>query len=298
MKTVVVGGNGWVSRTAISHYLEIESRRSDQVIVYGSKARLSKPISNVCYPIEIWSPKKESFQVETFVPAAFLTLDKFAGITPQQYHYQNTQLIEKACEYIKLNSPNKCILFSSGITLIPENQVRHSDSKVMYRNLKLEEESRIRDVCRKSGTSLVVCRLFNASGRFVTNHEQFALANFLYQGLTQGKVEVRNPSLVWRRYADLSQVFEICDLLVNEHEYISFESGGVLVELHELAHRVSEFLGVPFLGDSVNQDSVECYFSKSSFFEELAVKEGVNLLNLEGQIGETKKGIEEIIYNS
>ena len=295
MKSVIVGGSGWVAKTATAHFFKKDFKRIDDVIIYGSKERLSDHFGEFQYPIKKWQVKRESFEVETFVPAAFLTLTQNSKYDEHFFNSYNLELIEKACQYIEQNSPKKCILFSSGITTLPEEMFSESLQKLSYRKLKILEEIKVKDICDKVGSRLIVCRLFSASGKFIKDPDHYALSNFILQGLTHRRIVVSSQYAVWRRYADLGQIFELSANLADTHDFFVFESGGVLMELHDLSARVASLLGLEVPEQHLDQNHHDSYFSKSSLFEELAQSMDLKLLSIDDQISETRKGVEDFI---
>ena len=298
MAVVVIGGEGWVSRTAVAYYFERAEKTLTDICVYGSFSRFSRPISGVTHPIKIWIPQEESFRVETFIPAAFLTIDKFLKYGETEYRKRNLDLISNAYKYIEMNKPEKCILFSSGIVSLPPNQIEPKSPKAAYRDLKIEEEERLIEACENSNTNLIICRLFNSSGRYISNPRSYALSNFIYQGILTGKITVDSPHQTWRRYSDLGQIIEVCDRLLIEKSYKSFESGGIVVELHKLAQHIASFLNIQFHEKSVNNEIVDSYLSKSGEFESMAEILGVKLFGIEDQIRNTQLGVEEYILRN
>lgn len=295
---VVVGGDGWVSRTAIAHYVEKRVEGIEDICVYGSTTRISKPIFGSAHIIEAWIPKSENFRVETFIPAAFLTLDRYSVLGETNFRNRNLDLISRACKYIELNAPEKCILFSSGVVSLPDNQFIPRTPKAIYRELKKEEENRVIEACLRSQTKLIICRMFNVSGRYVTSPNSYALSNFLYQGIMHGRIIVESEGAVWRRYSDLGQIIEVCNRLSINQEYLCFESGGVVVELHDLARQIANALEIRHPEPSQIGNSIDSYFSKTNTFETLADSMEIKLYGLRDQIIETWEGVEEHIQNS
>lgn len=145
-----------------------------------------------------------------------------------KFRNRNLDLISRACKYIELNAPEKCILFSSGVVSLPSDQFDRKSPKAVYRDLKREEESRVIEACRNAKTKLIICRLFNASGRYINKPNAYALSNFLYQGIFSGKISIESPQRIWRRYSDLGQIIEVSDRLAIEQEYVCFDSGGIV----------------------------------------------------------------------
>jgi nucleoside-diphosphate-sugar epimerase len=294
MKHVVVGGDGWVARTAIAHLLKNAKIQPENIEVYGSFERDAVPIDERVFRIKEWNPKAEIAPVSLFVPTAFQTIEAFSKYSESDFIAVNRDLIDKAKRYIKLNSPKRCILFSSGIVSMPLISSSEANAHSVYQALKLEEEQELRLQCEMSGTKLLICRLFNASGRYIKKVENYAIANFIYQAITEGRIHLHNPGRVWRRYADLGQIFEVCLNMSSEESFKLIESGGEKVELHDLAQRVAWNLNVQFQSNLKDGFEEHHYYSVANEFEAVALSQGIKLMDLNEQITQTRIGVESI----
>jgi len=103
--------------------------------------------------------------------------------------------------------------FSSGVVSLPAKQFSRKSPKALYRDLGEEEESRVIEACAKMQTKLIIYRLFNASGRFVSSPSAYALSSFLYQGILSRRIVIDSTRPTWRRYVDLGRFIEVCDRL-------------------------------------------------------------------------------------
>lgn len=294
MKHVVVGGDGWVARTAIAHLIKNAEIPPENIEVYGSFERDSMPIDKRILRIKEWNPKVETVPVWLFVPTAFQTLEAFSKYGESDFIAVNRDLIDKAKRYIKLNSPKHCILFSSGIVSMPLISSSEANAHSVYQALKLEEEQELRSQCEMSGTKLLICRLFNASGRYIKSVENYAIANFIYQAITKGRIQLHNPGRVWRRYADLGQTFEVCLNMSSQESFKLIESGGEKVELHDLAQRVALNMNVEFFSNLKDGFEEHHYYSATNEFEAVAFSQGIKLMDLSEQIAQTRIGVESL----
>lgn len=291
MKYVVVGGSGWVAQTTIAKLLDTQFCLPENLVVYGSHARYGSTIDGHNFRIHDWKPKKEEFSINTLVPTAFITLDKYLKYGEEKFLSLNKELIEHVRRYIALNAPQCCILFSSGIVSLPKIDEKISKPHSIYQALKREEEESIKAQCAQTGTKLVICRLFNASGRYIQNVKHYAISNLILQALKYGKITLDSKAPVWRRYVDLGQVIELCIMVSNKKEMYVFETGGVRIELRDLAKTVALHLDATFNDKYEIERGEDSYHSQSHEFEEMAFRLGVKLLNIQEQISETAVGV-------
>lgn len=108
--------------------------------------------------------------------------------------------------FILQNSPRRCLLFSSGIVNKSLETTERSKAYKVYAQLKSEEENVIEDVCQSTGTSLTICRLFSASGRFMSEPKKYALGNLIWQAINLKRVKVTSPNLTFRKYVDMEEI--------------------------------------------------------------------------------------------
>ena len=98
---------------------------------------------------------------------------------------------------------------------------------------------------------------------------------------------------VKRRYCDVDQLIDLLLALSSENKSVCFDSGGPLVELHELARIVKETLNSNsrIVSKQFDKDSTpDNYFSDSKYFEmliEQSLKQ--DPLSIEAQIIKTAK---------
>ena len=295
MKDVVVGGSGWVSSVAIELLLKKFGTNLNSLYVYGSRARIQKIDEKSIVEIKEWNVNEIETEVRFFIPAAFLTVDKFDVYGELEYRKLNEQLIQKAADFVAQNSPKFCVLVSSGITNSNLNLLNRSLGYRVYRELKLQEEYLLKHQCKISGTNLLVCRLFSASGNRVNDYQKYAISNFAFQGLGNRRIIVESSFPIFRKYVDMSQLLEICLYAVQDNLFLEFDSTGCLVELHDLASIVARKLSIAQENYQVIDSNVDNYFSNRNDMENLALKYGISLFSIEKQVEETIEAVRHLI---
>jgi len=291
---VLVGSNGWAAKSAIHLLFEkgyVSNR--DNLVVYSRTQRVFEISGVGSRTAREWIPRKEREKVENFFPFAFLTADKFSEMSEVEYREQNTKLINKAADYISLNKPSNCVLFSSGIVGPESLNLNRDRGYKVYRELKLLEEECIRKACHDAGTNLVVCRLFSASGRYLRDFRKYALGNLIWQAKFINKIVLTSTNAVWRRYIDMSQIIEICMLETRNCDFRVVESGGELIEIESLASKIAKIYNCKVINRNELHGEEDSYFSRLQDIEDLAARFGIGLFSIDEQINETIKGLEK-----
>lgn len=290
MKTVIVGSSGWVSRAAESLLVSSPNVPASDVLFYGSHDRVvSFGLRN--YNVQRWSVTTLEEPVATFLPFAFHTVDRYQIMGPDRYKSENEELIRKSVAFIQHNQPQKCVVISSGIVYSDLRLSPRNDAYSAYAALKKREEEAIALACEEVGTSLVICRLFSASGRHMPEPQKYAIGNMIIQAIHQGRISVDSSFAVFRRYVDMAQVLEICFKWEHCTQPLIFDSAGHLVELHDLAIRISEIFGIKRGVYEVDVNNEDNYYSRSNRMESLASSLGIELFDLDEQIRNTALSI-------
>jgi hypothetical protein len=295
MKDVVVGASGWISRVAVDLLTEKFGTGEDSISVYASYARTETQDNGQVLNVKLWDQIRENDKVRYFLPFAFLTVDKFDIYGEKKYRDLNYELIEKADEFIGLNKPEYCILMSSGIIHSNLSILNRPAQYQAYRELKLLEENILKERCFSTGTRLVICRLFSASGGRIRDFRKYAIANFAYQGMKFGRIQVSSPFPTYRKYVDMGQLLEICLHTVREVDLLEFDSSGSLIELHELASRIAHELNLNQGEFRVLEGETDRYYSASIDMENLAEKYEIPLFPIDKQIRETIVGVKKLM---
>ena len=145
----------------------------------------------------------------------------------------------------------------------------------LYSELKLMQEEKIGAVCADIGINLIVTRIFNLSGNGMNKVSTFAISELISRAFQNQTLQIRSNYLVYRRFCDISQLL---NLLLKLHEINftgTFDSGGIKIELRDLARTIVKQLRSNSELDfaNINKDSPpDEYFSKSNLYEELLVK--------------------------
>jgi nucleoside-diphosphate-sugar epimerase len=296
MTVVIVGAGGWLSRAAefvLTRKLEIPS---SQIRYYGSYSR-NVSINGNHYSVAKWTINVENEKANLFLPFAFQTVDKYAALGKSKYVKINRDLTAMSVDYIRKNKPSQCLLISSGIVSQDSEILDRDEGYHTYANLKLEEELALKQACLKSGSKLLICRLFSCSGRHMTEPLKYAFGNFISQAIEQKEIRVSSEFPVYRKYVDAAQLLEICLKSSPDYDSMMFESSGELIELHDLASKVGAIFRVPVSNKISISHKSDYYYSGSNIMNELASKYGIRLLDIGEQINETILGIKENYWN-
>ena len=162
-------------------------------------------------------------------------------MSEEKYKEINMNIIKNSINFIKSNKPKVVVLASSG-AVYGSNLGANSTKNDLYGQLKLIQEIEIGNACQEAGSKLITIRIFNLSGSGIRKIDTFALAEFVFKSLKSEDIFIQSNYSVTRRYCDISQLLKLVLCLILENRDIIFDTGGIKVEIRELARMTIEKL--------------------------------------------------------
>ena len=285
-QVVIYGANGWMGRSALDFITTLAPKEArKKVLLIGSKN--SKIDSNkitfeVLNQTEGYSVIREN---AIFFNAAFLRREYLQKISPYEYLERNEKIADFARNSLKEKELFSFINLSSGAArdLDQNHQSRAIDE---YSKLKNSLEIEYQQYCEETNTTYVNCRIFSLSGRYLNEFENLALSSFIKQAVLHKRIEVRSP-LTKRTYID---AINLSGILLNTSALgkdLSFDSGGTLITMHELAQIVAETSGTDNCEIFDGAEDPIDYFGDYEKFNSLASDLGHELIDIREQVLET-----------
>jgi hypothetical protein len=195
----------------------------------------------------------------------------------------NSNLIRFARRVQRVPSVRKFIAVSSGAAQRFVKSPSSNQSLDPYGALKLEYEKVMLD-SGDSPSNTVMLRPWNMSGPYCTDRS-YALSDFIQQAKS-GLIEILSEKLVFRRYTAAEDLIFLG--IASEPCFEPLDSGGEIVELEELAHRVFKSLGLPgSVRVKSNRLGEDKYYAENNDFEKKAISIKFRPLTLDEQIIES-----------
>jgi nucleoside-diphosphate-sugar epimerase len=265
---LILGASGWFGRTALA----LAPRDADVLPISGSSSSFAT-----------WSePMVREFAPTHVLGCAFLTKEKAAQMSADEYWSTNRTLIERFSFASRQDSCHSAISLSSGSVV--------SDPDHPYSQLKVLEEEVSRGLVSEDRGSVTI-RVFSVSGPYVQRIHDYAFSDLLAQGLAgNSPIRVRTQSAVWRRYVDVGDVLTVALGLAKPGQFRRIDSGGPLVELHDLARLMGDELGTDVDNPFPNSGPASVYASDNYSWEEACRELGFTPADLVTQIRRTTQG--------
>lgn len=208
---------------------------------------------------------------ELYFDFAFIPKSRINDLGNSNYIKKNREIIKNSADLITKLNPKSVILSSSG-AVYSSTKEKVLDNQGVYSRLKKEQEEVLSNACFKSGSKLIIARIFNLSGSGISSRKEFALSEFMENALLNKKIEVNSDYKVFRRYCDIEQLIKLLINLGLSAEEKVFDTGGVIIELRELAKKVKIITNSKsnLIFKEIDIDKSDClYFSESTTFENL-----------------------------
>ena len=290
---VVSGATGWLGGELIIEVLKHNDFQYSNIVAISSTDGTFRLNNRMINHIS-FENLKNIYSDSCYFDFAFLTREKLKLMTEEKYKEINMKIIKNSVSFIKSNKPKMVVLASSG-AVYGSNLGANSMKNDLYGQLKSTQEIEIKNACQEVGSKLLTIRIFNLSGSGMRKIDTFALAEFVFKSLKNQDIFIQSNYPVTRRYCDISQLLKLVLCLVLDNKDLTFDTGGIKLEIRELAkitiEKLSSLSTVKSLEVSKNLPPDD-YFSKSDEYEKLVkryLKESP--ISIDNQIDFTKRSL-------
>ena len=292
IKVLISGATGWLGRETTIRAINKFGKNLDLTLSSSTPTNIN--IEGQLFKTVLSNSLDSQSKFDYFFDYAFLTREKIDLIGLEKYREINSSLIESSAQLIKKYAPKVVILASSG-AVYQDSRFADNLNNKLYAELKLDQENMIAKACQLTGSKLIIVRIFNLSGRGINKSKVFAIQDFVESALNNHNIIIKSNFRVFRRYSDIGQLINLLIELALKHKSFKFDSGGVKVELSELATSVvkainsNSIIKTGLIDENQPPDN---YFSKSQLYE-LLIKDFLNQepLSLRAQIISTAESL-------
>jgi len=292
-RVIVTGASGWLGRAALELLVDgCGPDWTDRVAAFGSSARALALRDGTQVPQRALSelgalPPRPSLLLHF----AYLTREKVAGMTPEDYIRTNREITRTALEAGVHAGVERAVVTSSGAVHAALAAPASPDPALLYGRLKLEDEALFEAFARgAAGRRALAVRLFNLSGPYI--NKPYALSSFIEQA-GNGHIAVQARSAVTRSYTSAANLLGVAlgHLASDEAEpFLCVETGGEHeVEMDELAQAVRAVVNPSATIARAAPDGrpADRYVGDARLYRALMRRYGVADDSLARQIGDT-----------
>ena len=285
---VVYGANGWLGRSTVEAILTIAPRISpEKILLIGSKFG---EIQIQGKSLEILSPMLGESRIKKdaiFINCAFLRREFIDRLGENEFVTRNLEIMALPMRTIRNIGLFSFVNLSSGAAASVDQNCLDSVIDA-YSLLKRTSETEFEQECSKAGTYFINCRIYSLSGRYLNEFKNLALSTFISHALENKPIRVHSP-LSKRTYIDGVDLMDIVLRLAIKGESISFDSGGILTSMLDLAQAISKVAGKGQIEVSAGVGPESSYFGDYESLNLLALGVNRSLLGMEAQLANTMK---------
>jgi nucleoside-diphosphate-sugar epimerase len=286
---VVYGAKGWIGRSAVSL---VSNKKTDwtkrQILLIGSK---SESFINSGEFLQIHSAQEAQKYLSKnciFLNAAYLRSEKLNFYSQNEFVQKNKEIIEFGEKILKQKRVKTFINLSSGIASQAPDLIENDKLRI-YAKCKIDDELIIKNASDSVSSLLINCRIFSLSGRYLNEYENLALSSFIKLAMTKPKIIIVQSQNTFRTYLDSIDLVRVLFELSLTNSNYAIDSGGSLIKLGQLADKIATIIPGVSVKKSETLNKSNDYYGDFEKFNELALKHGTKLLDIEDQINETLK---------
>jgi len=286
-RVLVTGASGWLGRTA----LDLLAPLGLPTLALASRARIIR-VADRDIECRVWDVREvAAFAPTVVLDCAFLTRDRVAGMPLGEYVAANRALTERLVHATQLPGVRLALTVSSGAAVYPHDALDGPIEDNPYGYLKREAEQRLAEAAAESGTVPVVLRAWSISGAHVQKPQGYALGSMI-RDADAGVIRIVARRPVFRRYV-LAEELLALGIAEGGVGPATIDSGGELVEMAELAARVTQVVRPDAMisRDEVDPSEPDRYHSDGQDWERRCQRWGLASAPLDRQIEITARGV-------
>ena len=290
VNVLITGATGWLGQQTAKKLVYRFRENLQLTLINSTPTNLY--IQNKQFQTIAPTSVKYDKKIDYFFDYAFVTREKIDSLGFKQYIETNLSLITQSAEMVKKLGPKTVVLASSG-AVYNSSKFAHTKNYQLYSELKTFQEQQITESCKQAGAKLIVVRIFNLSGEGINKSKIYAFQEFIEKAIKNKEIIINSNFQVLRRYCDIGQLLDLLLEQSFQGIHISFDSGGQLIELRDLAGIIKKTLNSnsPIISKPIDSYSTQDnYYSQSDQYESLT-REFLNQdsLSIESQVINTAK---------
>jgi nucleoside-diphosphate-sugar epimerase len=155
----------------------------------------------------------------------------------------NDTLLNQALTLAATGAVRRFVYASSGAV----HQTGGAPKQQAYREMKQAQEGRVQAWSARTGASLLMPRIFNVGGPYITHARAYALGDFIAQAMAAGVIRIAARRAVIRSYVHVHELARvILDLALDADGPLAFDTAGTeVVEMADLALAVARVMDRP-----------------------------------------------------
>lgn len=294
-KILLTGASGWIGKSFLEVYENLYGPELTQANISATSS-VKKEIELESGTIIKSLPLTEEISLNKkyggIVHLAALTRDKLSQYNNSEYFYRNMEILS-----LTLNALDRgvdwSICVSSG-AVFRSNKIEFDNdiNSNPYGFYKRLEEVIFKKLQETQNFVFVCPRLWGATGSDMKSHQNYAFGSFIKDAIEQKEIVINSGHKVYRRYIDTRDLMNLCLKMIQNNESQTFNSGGPLIEIGELANKISvELPGVTIVRNQKVENPDDHYYPTDMEIDSLFSKYDLKYSSIEEQIKKTIRSL-------
>jgi nucleoside-diphosphate-sugar epimerase len=290
-KILLTGASGWIGKSFLEVYesnFGPEITQANICATSSVKKEIKLESGTIIKSLPLGEEIHLNRKYSGIVHLAALTRDKVSQYDNSEYIYKNMELLSYTLQAVD-KGIDWLICVSSG-AVFKGNKIEFENniSSNPYGFYKRIEEIIFSNLQTSQNFTFVCPRLWGGTGKDMKNHQNYAFGSFIKDALEKNQIVIKSGHKVYRKYIDTRDLMNLCIKMVQNNETKIFNSGGPLIEIGELAKKISvELPGAKVIRNSLIEDNDDHYYPTDSEIEELFHNYNLKYLSIEEQIKNT-----------
>lgn len=292
-KVIITGATGWLGQEYLyRRYLMHSKEGLGNFILLGSKSRTINLFGLI--PTKVWSLDEIDIRekIDGVIHLAFVLRHRVKEFGTDKFLELNSSIVEKTVRLIDQVKPDWITCVSSGAIFDRTTGEYERNPKANpYGFGKFQEELALSSIAASNNTTLVIGRLWGASGFCMPPNSAYALSDFIESALHKGEIQINSNFEVYRRYCDAGEFLELLTKEASSGNSAILNSGGPLHEIGEIAEMIQGFIeNTAIRRPIIIGEQIDDYYPRETSYEDLAIKHGIQLASMQTQIRRTVLG--------
>lgn len=290
---VIFGSTGWFGQATLDFLLKLNKRsenkfrivavaREEKMLPIGEAGFMTTPLTHLD-TLEIKNPIVFHF--------AYLTREKIKDMPLSAYIMENLAISTTVAKFLDKWQPLGLVYTSSGAVYDSFPLRDKGDiGKNPYGMLKLYDEAFFEKLSKEIGFKLVIPRVFNVSGPYMTKRNGYGLGSLIDQSKLGKRISIQAKNPIYRSFISIESIIDLSLKYISDPSSLGsilFDAcGPEVVEIGELAARIKDVLKSEAKIEREFDPKLESNFYQGNpdKFLQLTKKYNVLISSLESQI--------------
>jgi nucleoside-diphosphate-sugar epimerase len=294
-KILLTGASGWIGKSFLEVYESLFGPELTQTNINATssvKKEITLESGTIIKSIPLVEEIGLNKKYSGIVHLAALTRDKVSNYDNSEYFYRNMEILSLTLKAID-RGVDWLLCVSSG-AVFKENKIEFDNDITTnpYGFYKRLEEI-IFERLQETYNFVFVCpRLWGGTGSDMKSHQNYAFGSFVKDAVEKKEIVINSGHKVYRRYIDTRDLMNLCLKMIQNNENRTFNSGGPIIEIGELAKKISiELQGVAIVRNLKIEKPDDHYYPTDLEIDELFNKYDLTYSSIEEQIKKTIRSL-------